>query len=122
MFINPTAPRPLLRLEGLMAAVLALIVYREIGASWWLFAGLFLVPDVSIPVYLAGKRIGALAYNTVHTYALPGVLFGLGFLSEGRTAMAVALIWIAHIGLDRVLGLGLKYPTGFKDTHLHRVG
>jgi Domain of unknown function (DUF4260) len=33
----------------------------------------------------------------------------------------VGLIWLAHIGIDRVLGYGLKYPTGFKDTHLSRV-
>lgn len=121
MIPNPVSPRLLLRLEGLVAALLAVMVYREIGASWWLFAGLFLVPDVSIPAYLGGKRIGAAAYNAVHTYAVPALVFGLGFLLESRGAMAVGLIWIAHIGLDRVLGFGLKYSTGFRDTHLHRM-
>jgi len=33
----------------------------------------------------------------------------------------VGLIWLVHIGADRLLGYGLKYPTGFKDTHLQRV-
>jgi hypothetical protein len=35
--------------------------------------------------------------------------------------MSFALIWLAHIGLDRALSFGLKYPTFFKDTHLQRV-
>ena len=30
----------------------------------------------------------------------------------------VALVWAAHIGVDRAVGYGLKYPTGFKHTHL----
>ena len=36
-------------------------------------------------------------------------------------ALAPDLIWIVHIGVDRTLGYGLKYPTDFKDTHLQRV-
>jgi len=32
-----------------------------------------------------------------------------------------ALIWLAHIGIDRALGYGLKYPTFFRDTHLQHV-
>lgn len=31
------------------------------------------------------------------------------------------LVWIAHIGMDRTMGYGLKYPTQFKDTHFSRV-
>jgi hypothetical protein len=34
----------------------------------------------------------------------------------------VPLIWIGHIGFDRVLGYGLKYPTAFRDTHLGQLG
>jgi hypothetical protein len=36
-------------------------------------------------------------------------------------ALQLALIWLAHIGADRALGYGLKYPTRFQDTHLQRV-
>jgi len=35
--------------------------------------------------------------------------------------LAYSLIWLAHIGFDRMLGFGLKYPTRFADTHLARV-
>ena len=37
------------------------------------------------------------------------------------TALKLALIWLTHIGVDRAVGYGLKYPSGFKDTHLQRV-
>jgi hypothetical protein len=35
--------------------------------------------------------------------------------------LTYALIWTAHIGVDRLLGFGLKYPTRFQDTHLQRI-
>jgi hypothetical protein len=42
-------------------------------------------------------------------------------LAGSPFAVSVALVWFAHIGMDRLMGYGLKYPTGFKDTHLQRV-
>ena len=32
--------------------------------------------------------------------------------------MALALVWLAHIGLDRLLGMGLKYNDRFTHAHL----
>ena len=72
--------------------------------------------------YLSGPRVGAAAYNAVHVYVLPLTLLLAGFIAGLPAAMASALIWIAHIGLDRALGYGLKYATGFGDTHLGRIG
>jgi len=72
--------------------------------------------------YLAGLRTGAAAYNAVHTYVPALLLLLAGFVASLPAATAGALIWIAHIGMDRALGYGLKYPTGFGDTHLGRVG
>jgi len=71
--------------------------------------------------YLGGPRIGALTYDVVHTYVGPLALGVAGVVGDTDIAIQVALIWAAHIGADRVLGYGLKYPTGFKDTHLQRV-
>ena len=81
-----------------------------------------LAPDVSLAGYLAGPRVGAVTYNLAHTYAFP-VALAAGCLLAGEPGLPVqiALIWAAHIGIDRVLGLGLKYPTAFKDTHLGRI-
>lgn len=121
MIRDPTRPAILLRLEGVAAISLAAILYRELGASWLVFVLLFLVPDLSIAAYLGGRRVGAIVYNTIHTYLFPALLYGFGFATARPGAMIVALVWGAHIGVDRLLGFGLKYPTGFRDTHLQAV-
>jgi len=114
--------RMLLRLEGAALFLAATAAYAWTGQSWWLFAALLLAPDIGIAAYLAGPRIGALGYNLVHTTGLPLALGIAGLAWQAPLAVAVALIWLAHIGLDRALGYGLKEPTGFKDTHLGRIG
>jgi len=118
----------LLRLEGLTVLLVALGIYSQYGASGWLFAGVFLLPDVSMLGYLASPRVGAWTYNAVHTYVTPLLVAGVAFAFRATAAEtasiigSVTLIWIAHIGFDRALGYGLKRPTGFKDTHLGRIG
>jgi hypothetical protein len=114
-------PGILLRLEGLFVAVGVLAVYGRLDGNWLLFLLLILAPDLAMLGYLVGTRVGAAVYNITHTYALPVALGGYGFLATHALAVHVALIWLAHIGIDRVLGFGLKYPTSFKDTHLNRV-
>lgn len=113
------APRAWLRLEGLAVLALAVLLFELGGHSWLLFAALFLVPDVSFAAYLAGPRAGAIGYNVAHSYVGPVLVAALALLT-GRPPVA-ALIWAAHIGFDRALGYGLKYPSGFADTHLGRL-
>jgi hypothetical protein len=115
-------PRLVLRIEGAALLLLSCVVYGGTGRSWWLFAVLFLAPDLSFLGYLAGPRVGALIYNAVHTTLAPIVLGGASFLLEWQTGFALSFIWAAHVGLDRALGYGLKYRTGFGFTHLGRVG
>jgi len=112
----------LLRLEGLAAFAAALVIYWHAGFSWPAFALLFLAPDLAMLGYLVGRRSGAALYNLVHTYALAVAATLAGFFGGVPLIAAVGLIWIAHIGLDRALGYGLKFPTGFADTHLGRIG
>lgn len=112
----------LLRLEGAAAFAAAIALYAHGGFSWALFAATLLAPDIAMLAYLAGPRLGAAGYNAVHTYVLPVPLVAAGMLTAAPAVTAGALIWIAHIGIDRALGYGLKYPTGFGDTHLGRVG
>jgi hypothetical protein len=114
--------RTLLRLEGLAVFAVALAVYVHAGFSWPAFALLFLAPDLSMLAYLGGPRTGAAGYNLAHTYALACVPALAGFAGGLSAAAAGGLIWIAHIGFDRMLGYGLKYPTGFGDTHLGHLG
>jgi hypothetical protein len=114
-------PRVLLRLEGAAVLALAIAGYRAGGGNWWLFALLLFAPDVAALGYLAGTGVGAAIYNIVHTYALPLALLGYGLWGGSPLALSLALIWLAHIGMDRTMGFGLKYATAFKDTHLGRV-
>lgn len=111
-------PQYFLRIEGFSALVAGLVVYFEVGGPLWLFVLLALAPDISMMGYLGGSRIGSLSYNIAHTYVLPLGLAGIGVWTNSATVIQVAAVWVGHIGFDRMLGFGLKYDTGFSDTHL----
>ena len=107
-----------LRCEGLAVAALSAVLYGRTGASWWLFAALWLAPDLAMLGYLAGPRWGSYCYNAAHWYLLPSALAMVALLVPYPALMPYALLWFNHIGVDRLLGYGLKYPTGFGATHL----
>jgi len=115
-------PRLLLRLEGVAYAALALVGYAYSGYSWWLFAALILVPDVSMLGYLINPSIGAAIYNLAHTLTFPILLLFGAVLFANMLLLAVGTTWVVHIGADRALGYGLKYATGFGNTHLSHSG
>lgn len=119
---HPPAVAMLLRLENLAALVAAVLAYQALGGNWWLFAALLFVPDLSMLGYLGGPRRGAIAYNLVHNWLAPALLAGLGAAIGQPLLWQLAAIWAAHIGLDRTLGYGLKYPDGFGVTHLGLIG
>jgi len=110
------------RLEWAAIAVAAIVLYALTGVSWWLFAALILVPDLSMLGYLAGPRVGALAYNAFHILICPALLALAGIWYGHAPVTAVALVWIVHIAADRALGYGLKLSAGFGHTHLGRIG
>jgi Domain of unknown function (DUF4260) len=112
----------LVRLEWAFLFALCVTGYALSGSSWPLFFLLILAPDLSMLGYLAGPRIGAFAYNLFHMLIVPLCLLAFGFLAEQDLAMQIAAIWLAHIAIDRALGYGLKFSTGFQDTHLGRIG
>lgn len=118
----PPAVRYLLRMEGLAVAAASAVLYARTGASWWLFAALWLAPDLSMLGYLASPCRGARIYNAFHTYILPITLGLSAWLLHSSVLAPLALIWVNHIGVDRLLGYGLKYSTGFGWTHLGRMG
>jgi hypothetical protein len=111
----------LLRIEGVAAFAAALVLYGYAGFSWPLFALFFLAPDLAMLAYFAGPRAGTAAYNLAHTYTIALAVTLAGFLGGMPVATATGLILIAHIGFDRTLGFGLKYATGFGDTHFGRA-
>ena len=112
------APRRWLGLEGLVLLAGALIAFGVLGQPWWLLPAGILVPDIAMSGYLAGARFGAHLYNLAHATPLPAVMLGAGYWQADRLVMALALIWLAHIGLDRLLGTSLKYNDRFTHTHL----
>jgi hypothetical protein len=124
--LAPTAgrrsfPGVALRVEGAVLLVAAIVGYVHLGHGWGLFAALLLVPDVGMAGYLAGPVVGSRTYNATHWLGGPAVLGGIGLVTDASLLVAIALVWIAHVGMDRALGYGLKYPTHFRDTHLQRV-
>jgi hypothetical protein len=111
-----------LRAEAVAVLALSCVFYGRTGAHWWLFAVLFLVPDIAMVFYWLSQEAGSTAYNTVHCCVLPLLLVVLAIASERRVLLPFAIIWIAHIAFDRMLGYGLKYPGSFRETHLGTVG
>lgn len=114
--------KTLLRMEHAALALAALIAYQLSGGNWWLFALLILAPDLSMLGYLGGPRFGAWCYNAVHNWVAPVLLYLVGLLSGTSLMTQLALILAVHIALDRTLGYGLKHESGFRDTHLGRIG
>ncbi len=114
-------PNILLHLEGLSVLAAAIVAYAHQGGSIWLFLALLFVPDIAMLAYKINVRIGSIAYNALHFYALPIVLAGTALATNTPAVLLVALVWFAHIGMDRLMGFGLKYSTEFKDTHMQHV-
>jgi hypothetical protein len=114
--------RTLLRLEGLTLFAGMTLLYAVWGGSWWIYVIVFLLPDLSFAAYLADPKTGAIVYNAAHSYMAPVTLMTVGFALASPLWLSIAMIWMAHIGIDRALGYGLKYSAGFGFTHLGSIG
>lgn len=111
----------LLRVEYLALLVLALTIYWDRSESWLLFALLILAPDLSFIAAVAGPEAGLRSYNLAHTAIGPAILAIIGIFADWDLGVTLALIWFAHIALDRAIGYGLKYSLAKGDTHLGRI-
>ena len=114
--------RPWLRVEGLAVLAAGLAGFLILGLPWWAFLVLLIVPDVSMLGYLRGPRVGAIVYNVAHDLATGAGIAGLGLAIGSVPVAAIGAIFVAHSGMDRMMGYGLKLPSSFKDTHLGRIG
>jgi uncharacterized protein DUF4260 len=115
-------PRRLLRIEGAALSAGALIAYSTTDRAWWLVPLTLLLPDLTMIGYLGGARLGAYLYNMGHSTPLPAAVVAIGWWQDKSLIVALGLVWLAHIGLDRLLGYGLKYDDHFQNTHLGRLG
>lgn len=118
----PRAVTALLKVEGLAVFAAALATYHLLGGNWWIFALLLLAPDIAMLGALRGPVFGAHAYNAAHTYTVPLALGAIGWFAGAAWLLPYAVIWIAHIGMDRAFGFGLKYPGLDHHTHLGLIG
>ena len=117
-----TSVRGWLRTEALAAFVAGLALYGRLGGSWLAVVPLLLLPDISAVGYLGSPRLGAMTYNVVHNWVLGLGLAGLGLVTDALPVAIIGSVLIAHVGMDRALGYGLKLPSSFQDTHLGRIG
>lgn len=110
----------LLRVEALVLLVISVYAYYLFDGNWVVFGALLFVFDVSMVGYLKDNTFGAATYNLGHSYALPSLLVLVGYANNSRQAVLFALIWLAHISVDRSLGYGLKLQD-FHHTHLGKI-
>lgn len=127
--VSPVSPRTVQRLENGAVAVAALVLAVAWYPSWWwVLIAAFLLFDLSMLGYVRSPVAGAACYNAVHTYLWPAVLAIVAALtatslpSVATAAGVGACAWAFHVGVDRMLGYGLKLPDGFTHTHLGRIG
>ena len=125
MTVRPPTSRSIitlvLRLEALALAIAAIAAYRAFEGSWGLYFAVWLAPDLAMLGYIWGSRVGALCYNTTHALIGPFALTALGVITADTLLTQLGLVWISHVGIDRVLGYGLKYRDGFHHTHFTRT-
>jgi hypothetical protein len=116
------APRRWLRVEGATLLAGSLVAYSTTDRAWWLVPLTLLLPDLTMIGYLGGTRLGASLYNLGHSTPLPAAVVAIGWWQDRSLLVALGLVWLAHIGLDRLIGYGLKYDDQFQHTHLGRLG
>ena len=119
--IPPGPVTLLLRAEGLGVAIASLVAFWVSGGNWWLYL-LVLAPDLSFFGMALGTKPGAMVYNFAHTYLWPLLLIAAGAFTPAGILLPLGLIWVTHIGVDRALGYGFKYPEAVEITHLGLIG
>jgi hypothetical protein len=116
------SPLAWLRLEGAAALVAGAAIYIAQGGPAILLLPFLLAVDASMAGYLRGPRLGAALYNIAHSWAIGLLVLGTGAAAGITPVVLAGAVLVAHAGMDRLAGYGLKYPTSFGDTHLGRIG
>jgi hypothetical protein len=112
----------ILKLEELAMLALAIYLFTFLDFKWWLFAALFLAPDIGMLGYLLNTKIGAFTYNIFHHKGIAIAFYLAGIFLNNPVLMFIGILLFAHSSFDRILGYGLKYGDNFKNTHLDYLG
>ena len=113
--------KAILELESWFIAGASLLAYIYLKGNLGLLIVFFMLPDISMVGYLKNKTMGSIVYNAVHNYALVLALIIAGFILNIKPLIFAGLILSLHICVDRFFGFGLKYRTGFEDTHMQKI-
>lgn len=114
--------KQLISIEEVAMFLLAIFAFSYLNYSWWVFPALLLLPDLSMLGYIFNTKVGAILYNVFHHKALAVLIFILGLHFLWPMVELTGIMLFAHSSMDRALGYGLKYFTGFNDTHLGKIG
>lgn len=112
----------LLKIEEAAALILGIYLFSTLHLNWWWFIGLFFVPDLAMLGYVVNAKTGAWCYNFMHLKMLGILLFLAGIFTGVIWLQLAGVVVFAHSAFDRMLGYGLKHESGFKDTHLGKIG
>ena len=112
----------ILKLEEVGMFVLGIYLFNNLHFAWWWFLLLLLAPDLSALGYAVNNRIGATLYNFFHHKGVEIVVYLTGIYLGKEVIQLTVIILFAHLSMDRIFGYGLKYPEGFKFTHLGNIG
>jgi hypothetical protein len=112
----------LLKWEEAAMFLLSICLFSQLHFAWWWWLVWILAPDLSMLGYLAGNRTGAMCYNLVHHKGVAIAVYLVGLYTVNESLEFAGLILFGHSCMDRGLGYGLKYFSGFQDTHLGKIG
>ena len=112
----------LIKLEEAALFLLSIFLWGQLHFAWYWWLAWILAPDLSMIGYVAGNRTGAILYNFVHHKGVAILVYLIGIYTYDRVIQSTGLILLAHSCMDRAMGYGLKYFSGFSDTHLGRIG
>jgi hypothetical protein len=114
--------KSIIKLEEFGLFLFGIYLFNQLDYAWWFFLVLILAPDFSMIGYAFSNKFGAFLYNLVHHRAIAIMIYLAGVYFSNNFIQLTGIILFSHSSMDRMLGYGLKYETGFKYTHLGEIG
>ena len=113
--------KTLITIEELAQFALSIFLFANLPFVWWVYPALLLLPDVSMLGYLMNAKVGAFSYNLFHHKALAIAVGVVGWVLQNNELTLAGILLFGHSSMDRMIGAGLKYTTGFAHTHLNET-
>jgi hypothetical protein len=114
--------KQLIKWEEAAMFALSIMLIAPLPYAWYWWLVWILAPDLSMLAYVGGNRVGAIGYNLAHHKGIAIALYATGLYTGHPAFEYCGMILFGHSSMDRAMGYGLKYFTGFQDTHLGKIG